>query len=143
MPGLKDLYLHFASRADRDRAHDFAWFFKTEKGDYGEGDEFIGISVPTQRLLAKKYSHLNLSEVKQLLASHIHEHRFTGLSGGSVQSWGCRDKARRVRLLSQAPKLLVNSFGSVESNGTLPCLGLIEYSPKDLFSMRSVVVPTY
>ena len=36
----------------------------------------------------------------------------------------------------------LNSFASVDSSGTLPCLGLIEYSPKDLFSMRSTVGST-
>lgn len=54
-------------------------FFKTGEGDYGEGDVFIGLSVPQCRTIAKKYSTLSLSEVKELLYSEIHEERLIAL----------------------------------------------------------------
>ncbi len=65
--------------ADKDRAISSARFFKTGKGHYGEGDKFLGITVPAQRQAAKKFSGLPLAEIDRLLKSPYHEHRLTAL----------------------------------------------------------------
>lgn len=65
--------------ADEDKAHLYASFFKTGKGEYGEGDIFIGVTVPKQRVIAKKYSALPLAEISLLLKSSCHEERLTAL----------------------------------------------------------------
>ena len=81
MPALRlaGLKKELAAAADPERARSSAWFFKTGKGQYGHGDQFIGLTVPTVRRIAHRYIHLPLSDVAKLLASPIHEHRFAAL----------------------------------------------------------------
>ena len=56
-----------------------AWFFKTGKGEYAEGDKFLGVTVPEQRTVAKRFKQLPLAECIQLLQSPWHEDRLVAL----------------------------------------------------------------
>lgn len=62
-----------------EKARHLSRFFKTGPGQYGEGDQFIGVRVPEQRRIAKRYNGISMEEIKYLLVSPIHEHRLIGL----------------------------------------------------------------
>jgi 3-methyladenine DNA glycosylase AlkD len=65
--------------ANPDKAKFLLRFFKTGKGEYAEGDVFLGITVPEQRVIARKYSDLPIKDVEQLLESKYHEYRLIAL----------------------------------------------------------------
>lgn len=63
--------------ANPKKAKDFAWFFKTGKGEYGEGDVFYGVRVPDCRTIAKAHKDLPFSEVEILIKDEVNEVRQT------------------------------------------------------------------
>ncbi len=71
----KELRKHIVSG----KANTLQMFFKTGKGQYAEGDVFIGVMVPNIRKVVSKYCNLPLKEVVKLLRSKIHEERMTAL----------------------------------------------------------------
>ena len=76
---LDKLKKEMKSISDKKKAKILSSFFKTGKGQYGEGDIFLGVVVPKQRKLSAKYCELSLSEIQELLLSRIHEYRLTSL----------------------------------------------------------------
>lgn len=62
-----------------DKAKHLSRFFKTGKGQYGEGDLFMGITVPEQRNIAKKYLYTDFEDLASLIDSPYHEVRLTAL----------------------------------------------------------------
>jgi 3-methyladenine DNA glycosylase AlkD len=67
------------SRANTRKAIELQRFFKTGKGEYAEGDIFLGIVVPETRTVAREYQALELAELEKLLTSPLHEARFCAL----------------------------------------------------------------
>jgi len=79
MADLHKLTKELTKAANQKQAANLQRFFKTGPGEYGVGDIFLGIKVPQQRQIAKKYPNLSQAEINQLLASKIHEFRLVGL----------------------------------------------------------------
>ncbi|MFA6995086.1 MAG: DNA alkylation repair protein [Patescibacteria group bacterium] len=79
MPDLKKLTKEITNYANQSQAAILQRFFKTALGQYGAGDIFLGLKVPLQRQIARKYSDLDLVAIAKLLANKIHEFRLIGL----------------------------------------------------------------
>ena len=92
-------------------------FFKTGKGEYGEGDTFLGIRVPILREQAKQYSAMALKEVRSLLTSAFHEERLCALLI-LVQKFAkgdAKEKAAIYRLYVNNTKY-INNWDLVDSS---------------------------
>lgn len=77
---IKNIQKELRSFASEEKASFLSKFFKTGRGEYAEGDKFIGVTVPNQRMVAKKYySEISSIEIEELLHSPIHEYRLTAL----------------------------------------------------------------
>jgi len=79
MNSLQAIKQELQALADPQTAQHSQRFFKTGKGEYGEGDIFLGIRVPVIRQLAKKHQQLPLDKIESLLHSNFHEQRLLAL----------------------------------------------------------------
>lgn len=77
---LANLRRALRAQANPQKAQNSARFFKTKPGQYGAGDRFLGITVPEQRLVARRYwQTTSITETEKLLRSPYHEDRLTAL----------------------------------------------------------------
>ena len=76
---VKQIHDELQKLASPQDAQQLQRFFKTGKGQYGEGDQFLGIRVPVLRKLAKKYNGLLADDASLLLCSIYHEERALAL----------------------------------------------------------------
>ena len=103
--------------SDPEHASKLQRFFKTGKGDYGEGDIFIGVRVPDQRRTAKKYRNISLTDILKLLGSEIHEHRLTALFILTEQfNRGDKEARHQIVDLYLGNTSYVNSWDLVDSS---------------------------
>lgn len=75
----KNVKQQLLTLANPERAEHSKYFFKTGKGEYAEGDKFMGIPVPQTRKVAKGFKELSFPELKKLLQDEFHECRFCAL----------------------------------------------------------------
>ena len=98
--------------ADPKRAKLFLRFFKTGRGEYGEGDEFLGLTVPQVRSVVKKYQDLSLTDIQKLLHSPYHEHRLTALL--ILVEQFKKNKSYRIYMLYKANTRYINNWDLVD-----------------------------
>jgi len=85
-------------------------FFKTGKGEYGEGDIFWGLTVPVSRKIAQKHKDIPLREIKSLLKNKVHEVRLIALMilVSQYKKSSLKDKEKIVRFYLQNTKSINN-----------------------------------
>ena len=76
---VKDILKEIESIRNRKKDETLSRFFKTGRGQYGEGDIFWGLTVPVSRTIALKYKDLSLSDISLLLKNKVHEVRLIAL----------------------------------------------------------------
>jgi len=123
MSRARELQDALAAVASRDEARNLQRFFKTGKGQYGAGDVFVGVRVPTIRAIAKDYPDLSPADLNDLLDSAVHEHRFAALAimvGQFQRASKAADEAERARLvefyLSAMRRGRINNWDLVDSS---------------------------
>lgn len=76
---MPDIRQELRKLANPQKAKDLQEFFKTGRGEYGEGDMFLGVMVPQTRKLARKYQTIKFEEIIDILHSKMHEERLLAL----------------------------------------------------------------
>jgi 3-methyladenine DNA glycosylase AlkD len=99
-----------------------AKFFQVFPGGYGEGDTFIGVTVPDQREVAKKYyKEVSIIDLEVLLTDPIHEHRLTSLFMMVLKYQKTKDNAIKESIVDIYLRnlLWVNNWDLVDSSAHL------------------------
>jgi len=105
--------------ANAKRKESNQWFFKTGKGQYGEGDMFIGVSVPDIRKVAKRFSGAEFSKIEKSLHSKFHEVRLAGVlvlveKNRAAMKLGDIGEQRKILKLYLKNKKYINSWDIVD-----------------------------
>lgn len=97
------------------KALSFKRYFKAKPGEYAAGDQFLGLTVPQVRTVAKKYSSLGFTDLKKLLTSKIHEQRLVALLILVIQfSKGDRHKQSQIYKFYLANTAGINNWDLID-----------------------------
>lgn len=130
---LEEIQKELRNSATPERAEASAWFFKTGPGQYAEGDKFLGVTVPNQRKIAKKYKDLPLKDTEKLITSPWHEERLTGLFilVGAYQKGDERTKKQIYECYISHTEF-INNWDLVDSSAGYIVGPQLENSPKKM-----------
>ena len=134
---LEEIQKKLKSLGNKEKAKKHQRFFKTWPGEYGEGDIFVGVTVPELRKLAKEYKTITLKEVKQLLHSSIHEERLLSLFMLIHRySKGDESEKKRIYELYLKDTKFINNWDLVDSSaGQIVGAFLFNKSKKPLYDL--------
>lgn len=136
------------------RAKSSLRFFRTGPGEYGEGDKFLGLTVPEMRAIARQYRTLDHDAVVELLQSPWHEERLVALVL-LVDAYQRGDKLQRDRIHRAylANTNRINNWDLVDSSAGAIVGGHLTASEislldrlarsKDLWERRIAIVATF
>jgi len=96
--------------SNRGRAHDLQKFFQTAPGQYGEGDIFLGLTVPQVRTVAKEYKAISLDEIDVLVRSKFHEVRLCGLVILTLQYKAAKERKTKKKLFDLYLKAMTDGY---------------------------------
>ena len=96
--------------SNRGRAHDLQKFFQTAPGQYGEGDVFLGLTVPQVRTVAKEYKAISLNEIDLLIRSKFHEVRLCGLVILTLQYKVAKERKTKKKLFDLYMKAMTDGY---------------------------------
>jgi 3-methyladenine DNA glycosylase AlkD len=96
--------------SNRGRAHDLQKFFQTAPGQYGEGDIFLGLTVPQVRTVAKEYKAISLTEIDVLVRSKFHEVRLCGLVILTLQYKAAKERKTKKKLFDLYLKAMTDGY---------------------------------
>lgn len=106
-----------------ERAVFSARYFKTGKGEYAEGEIFLGIPVPVRRKISLQYRNLTLADIKTLLRSKIHEYRAAALDILAAQyKRGDEKQRKRIVKFYLSNTRCINNWDLVDASSR-PILG--------------------
>jgi len=130
---LKELRADLQKLATPAKAKASSWFFKTGPGQYGEGDQFIGVTVPEQRVLSRKYKDLPFAELTELLHSRVHEERLLSLFI-LVGQYKKGDEATKDKIYNfyLENTRFINNWDLVDSSAEFIVGPYLEDKPKDI-----------
>lgn len=130
---VKDIQDDLKRLAEPKRAKILSGFFKTGKGEYAEGDIFIGVTVPNTRKIASKYKNADLPTLEKLLMSPIHEERLLSLIILTLQMKKApEDKMRKIFNLYLKRKAFINNWDLVDLSADKIVGVYLEDKPKDV-----------
>lgn len=133
MNSIESLKKDMKKKSSKSRAKVMQNFFKTNPGEYAEGDIFIGISVPETRKIAKKYSNLDIFTIQDLLNSKIHEERLVSLLilVNNYQNSSEEQKYKILQFYLQNTKQ-INNWDLVDLTADKILGNYLENKPKDI-----------